>query len=182
MSVARVRTVFAEHTILRSLLIVALAGLALWIISLQISAYNDLQLATGAYYFAALAGLTVFAGLSGQISLGHGALMAIGAYTVALLIGNEGWAVISQEPRSRSRSDCRRSPTSSPRRSAVRTDFRSTHRSRPPRWASTSRSSAGRRGSPAPARWWWCSCSTTSSTAASAGHCGPSATTRSPPR
>ena len=94
MSFARVRGVFAAHTILRSLLIVALAGLALWIISVQISAYNDLQLATGAYYFAALAGLTVLAGLSGQISLGHGALMAIGAYTVALLIGNEGWAVI----------------------------------------------------------------------------------------
>jgi branched-chain amino acid transport system permease protein len=94
MSLNRVRGVFAAHTILRSLLIVALAGLALWIISVQISAYNDLQLATGAYYFAALAGLTVLAGLSGQISLGHGALMAIGAYTVALLIGNEGWAVI----------------------------------------------------------------------------------------
>jgi hypothetical protein len=43
MSVARVRRVFAEHTILRSLLIVALGGLALWIISVQISAYNDLQ-------------------------------------------------------------------------------------------------------------------------------------------
>jgi branched-chain amino acid transport system permease protein len=94
MSLTRVRRVFAEHTILRSLLIVALAGLALWVISIQVSAYNDLQLATGAYYFAALAGLTVLAGLSGQISLGHGALMAIGAYTVALLIGNEGWAVI----------------------------------------------------------------------------------------
>ena len=50
--------------------------------------------ATGAYYFAVLAGLTVLAGLSGQISLGHGALMAVGAYTVALLIGNEGWAVL----------------------------------------------------------------------------------------
>ena len=42
----------------------------------------------------ALAGLTVLAGVSGQISLGHGALMAVGAYTVALLIGNEGWALL----------------------------------------------------------------------------------------
>ena len=33
-------------------------------------------------------------GLSGQISLGHGALMAVGAYTVALLIGNEHWALV----------------------------------------------------------------------------------------
>ena len=39
-----------------------------------------------------LAGLTVLAGHSGQVSLGHGALMAVGAYTVALLVGNEGWA------------------------------------------------------------------------------------------
>ncbi len=41
-----------------------------------------------------LPGLTVLAGLSGQISLGHGALMAVGAYTVALLIGNEHWALV----------------------------------------------------------------------------------------
>ena len=37
----------------------------------------------------------MLAGISGQISLGHGALMAVGAYTVALLIGNEGWALTS---------------------------------------------------------------------------------------
>jgi len=64
------------------------------VVSTYLSAYNDLQLATGAYYFAALAGLTMLAGLSGQISLGHGALMAVGAYTVALLIGNEGWSLV----------------------------------------------------------------------------------------
>jgi branched-chain amino acid transport system permease protein len=86
--------VLRDHTLLRSLCLVAIGGFVLWLISISVSAYNDLQLATGAYYFAALAGLTVFAGLSGQISLGHGALMAIGAYTVALLIGNEGWAVV----------------------------------------------------------------------------------------
>jgi branched-chain amino acid transport system permease protein len=59
-----------------------------------VTAYNDLQVATGAYYFAAVAGLTILAGTSGQISLGHGALMAVGAYTVALLIGNEQWSVL----------------------------------------------------------------------------------------
>jgi branched-chain amino acid transport system permease protein len=91
---SRALNVLREHTLLRSLCLVAIGGFVLWLISISVSAYNDLQLATGAYYFAALAGLTVFAGLSGQISLGHGALMAIGAYTVALLIGNEGWAVV----------------------------------------------------------------------------------------
>ncbi len=83
-----------ERTLLRSLALVVAGGLVLLIVSDIVSAYHDLQLATGAYYFAALAGLTVFAGLSGQISLGHGALMAIGAYTAALLIGNEGWALL----------------------------------------------------------------------------------------
>ncbi|HXO06700.1 MAG TPA: branched-chain amino acid ABC transporter permease [Solirubrobacteraceae bacterium] len=83
-----------RSTLLRSLLLVVVVGIVLLIVSEQISAYNDLQLATGAYYFAALAGLTMLAGCSGQISLGHGALMAVGAYTVALLIGNEGWALV----------------------------------------------------------------------------------------
>src|SRR4051794_41889369 len=43
-----------------------------------------------AYYFVAVAGLTVLTGLNGQISLGHGALMAVGAYTTAKLLGEEG--------------------------------------------------------------------------------------------
>jgi branched-chain amino acid transport system permease protein len=73
--------------------VIALA-LLLALITSAISAYDNLQLATGAYYFAALAGLTVLAGQSGQISLGHGALMAIGAYTVGLLETKEGWALL----------------------------------------------------------------------------------------
>ncbi len=77
---------------MRSLGLAVAAAIVLAVLSTYISAYNDLQLASGAYYFAALAGLTVLAGLGGQISLGHGALMAVGAYTVALLVGNEGWA------------------------------------------------------------------------------------------
>ncbi len=81
-------------SLVRSLAIVLAGSIALLLASELLSAYNNLQLATGAYYFAALAGLTVLAGLSGQISLGHGALMAVGAYTTALLVGNEGWALL----------------------------------------------------------------------------------------
>jgi branched-chain amino acid transport system permease protein len=92
--VAGVRDLFARSTLLRSLGFVVLAAVVLYVVSEQVSAYHDLQLATGAYYFAVLAGLTLLAGQSGQISLGHGALMAVGAYTVALLIGNEGWALV----------------------------------------------------------------------------------------
>ena len=39
-----------------------------------------------AYLGIAAGGLTVLTGLNGQISLGHGALMAVGAYTTALLL------------------------------------------------------------------------------------------------
>jgi branched-chain amino acid transport system permease protein len=84
----------SRSTLLRSLSIVVVGAVVLGVISTYASAYQDLQLATGAYYFAVLAGLTMLAGVSGQISLGHGALMAVGAYTVALLIGNEGWALV----------------------------------------------------------------------------------------
>jgi branched-chain amino acid transport system permease protein len=38
-----------------------------------------------AYFAIAAGGLTVLTGLNGQLSLGHGAFMAIGAYTTALL-------------------------------------------------------------------------------------------------
>lgn len=45
------------------------------------------QLATIGAYLCVTAGLTVLTGLNGQLSLGHGALMAVGGYTVALTPG-----------------------------------------------------------------------------------------------
>src|SRR3954464_15744232 len=62
----------------------------LWFASGAVNQFDDLQLATMAYSFCAVAGLTVLTGLNGQISLGHGALMAVGAYTTAKLLGDEG--------------------------------------------------------------------------------------------
>lgn len=81
-------------TLVRSLALVCAAAALLFLISEGFSSYQNLQLANGAYYFVVLAGLTMLTGSSGQISLGHGALMAVGAYTVALLIGNEHWALL----------------------------------------------------------------------------------------
>jgi branched-chain amino acid transport system permease protein len=78
----------------RTLVLAVVAAVALFIASELLGSYNDLQLATGCYYFAVLAGLTLLTGLSGQISLGHGALMAVGAYSAALLIGNEHWPLL----------------------------------------------------------------------------------------
>ncbi|BCY14901.1 branched-chain amino acid ABC transporter permease [Actinoplanes sp. L3-i22] len=46
--------------------------------------FRNYQLATVGAYFTVTAGLTVLTGLNGQLSLGHGALMATGAYTFAL--------------------------------------------------------------------------------------------------
>jgi branched-chain amino acid transport system permease protein len=83
-----------RSTLARSLGLVVLAGLVFFLASEGLGAYDDLQLASGSYYFIVLAGLTVLTGLTGQISLGHGALMAVGAYTVALLVGNEHWALV----------------------------------------------------------------------------------------
>jgi branched-chain amino acid transport system permease protein len=80
-----------RSTLARSALLLVAGALVLGLLSEWIGAYQDLQLASGAYYFTVLAGLTVLIGLNGQISLGHGGLMAVGAYTVALLVGNEGW-------------------------------------------------------------------------------------------
>lgn len=82
-------------TLPRTLLVVVVAGLALLLASEALGSYADLQLAEGCYYFIVLSGLTVLTGLSGQISLGHGALMAVGAYTVALLVGNEHWPLVA---------------------------------------------------------------------------------------
>jgi len=91
---ARRRPHLPGSTLARSLGLVVLVGVLLWIASELLGSYDDLRLASGSYYFAVLAGLTLLTGLSGQISLGHGALMAVGAYTVALLVGNEHWALV----------------------------------------------------------------------------------------
>ena len=55
-----------------------------------ISDYHALEWATVGTYFIALLGLNVLTGYSGQISLGHGAFMAIGGYTSAILMAHHG--------------------------------------------------------------------------------------------
>ena len=74
----------AGTTVVRHTAITALAALVLLAVSYALPPVRDYQLATVAAYLCATAGLTVLTGLNGQLSLGHGALMATGAYTVAL--------------------------------------------------------------------------------------------------
>ena len=55
-----------------------------------ISAFRAQQFAFVGIYLIALLGLNILTGYTGQISLGHGAFMAVGGYTTALLmVGNE---------------------------------------------------------------------------------------------
>jgi branched-chain amino acid transport system permease protein len=73
--------------------VAAALGIAVIIllVSIRLPAYRDYQMAEVAAYLTAVAGLTVLIGLSGQISIGHGAFMAIGGYAAALLLIHLSW-------------------------------------------------------------------------------------------
>jgi branched-chain amino acid transport system permease protein len=79
------RSTFGRHA-----LVVLLALVAVVLVLELTSPFRNSQFATMSYYAIAAAGLTVLTGLNGQISLGHGALMAVGAYTTGLLLGDDG--------------------------------------------------------------------------------------------
>jgi branched-chain amino acid transport system permease protein len=77
-------TKLRSNTLLWHLLL-ALLGLVVVVLVLEsTSTYRNTQFAAMAYLGIAAGGLTVLTGLNGQLSLGHGAFMAIGAYTAAL--------------------------------------------------------------------------------------------------
>jgi branched-chain amino acid transport system permease protein len=60
------------------------------VLPFALSDFRTVQLATVGAYFIAILGLDVLTGASGQISLGHGAFMAIGSYTTGILVGYHG--------------------------------------------------------------------------------------------
>jgi branched-chain amino acid transport system permease protein len=78
-----------RFTLVRHVAVALIAGLLLFLLTSSLSAYRDFQVANVGYYVVAVAGLTVLTGLNGQISLGHGALMMVGAYTAALLLDSD---------------------------------------------------------------------------------------------
>ena len=61
-----------------------LIGLMVYILSNVVDEWKAFQGATIAVYVVAIASIILLTGYTGQISLGHGALLAIGAYTAAL--------------------------------------------------------------------------------------------------
>ena len=78
-------------TLLRHLAVAVVVGVVIVILSVRLNAFRDYQMAEVACYVVAVAGLTVLVGLSGQISIGNGAFMAIGAYAAALMTIHLGW-------------------------------------------------------------------------------------------
>jgi branched-chain amino acid transport system permease protein len=68
------------------------AGLAVFLLMPHlVSDFHSRDLASAGVFFIAIVGLNLLTGYTGQISLGHGALMAIGGYTTAALVVHEHW-------------------------------------------------------------------------------------------
>jgi branched-chain amino acid transport system permease protein len=78
-------------------------GIALWLLMAAavlavyafaprfVSDFHSRDLARAGVFFIAIVGLNLLTGYTGQISLGHGALMAVGGYTTAALVVHEHW-------------------------------------------------------------------------------------------
>ncbi|MGW0606092.1 branched-chain amino acid ABC transporter permease [Streptomyces sp. NPDC002640] len=81
-----------SSVLLRHLTLAVLGLLAVTVVMETTGSFANSQLASMAYLGIAAGGLTVLTGLNGQLSLGHGAFMAVGAYTTALFLDGEGTA------------------------------------------------------------------------------------------
>jgi branched-chain amino acid transport system permease protein len=81
-TVARLR--LPAQPMLRHLLLAGVAAAGFLGLTSVLGSYENFQLGEVAVFAIAVAGLSLLTGANGQISLGHGALMAVGAYTLAL--------------------------------------------------------------------------------------------------
>jgi branched-chain amino acid transport system permease protein len=82
---ATAAAVAKRRTLLRHLALTVLAAAVILALTYVLPPFRNYQLATVGAYLCVTAGLTVLVGLNGQLSLGHGALMATGAYTLAMM-------------------------------------------------------------------------------------------------
>jgi len=78
--------------------VVVAAAVVLVLLPHFVSDYHALELGKVGLYFVAILGLAVLTGYSGQISLGHGAFMAIGAYATGILAGHHHWNELATIP------------------------------------------------------------------------------------
>jgi branched-chain amino acid transport system permease protein len=63
----------------------AVAAIVLSLLPFTLSGLNQVLASKVALYFIAVLGLNILTGYTGQISIGHGAFMAIGGYTTAIM-------------------------------------------------------------------------------------------------
>jgi len=78
-------------TLARHVGLALLGAAVLFVLTVKLDPFRDFQIAEVAAYVAAVAGLTVLIGQSGQVSIGNGAFMAIGAYVTALILLHQQW-------------------------------------------------------------------------------------------
>ena len=79
----------ARKSLIRTILFVVFILLA----GSSFEAYNQAQLALVLILFIGVLSVTLLTGISGQLSLGQGALMAVGGYSMALLMTNNNYSL-----------------------------------------------------------------------------------------
>jgi branched-chain amino acid transport system permease protein len=90
-------------TLLRHTVLSGVAFFLLTALTANLQPFDNFLVALIAAYLCAAAGLTVLVGQNGQLSLGHGAIMAVGAYSVALMqimfgrrgLDTAGWSIFA---------------------------------------------------------------------------------------
>jgi branched-chain amino acid transport system permease protein len=83
---------------LRTVLLFGALAVAVFVLPAFLNDFRAQQFAYVGIYLVALTGLNVLTGYTGQISLGHGAFMAIGGYTTAILMADHGVKDIATIP------------------------------------------------------------------------------------
>ncbi len=78
------------RTLGAKLAVFAAAVVVVLVLPRILSDFQAVRFATIGAYFIAIVGLNVLVGYSGQISLAHGAFMAVGGYTTAILMADHG--------------------------------------------------------------------------------------------
>ena len=80
------RRYWPGSTLLQHALLMLAAFVGIMLLLETLPPFRVSQLALMAFYVPAVAGLTLLTGINGQISLGHGGLMAVAGYTTAVLL------------------------------------------------------------------------------------------------
>ncbi len=83
---------------IRTLLVFLALAVVVLALPAFVSDFRAQQLSYVGIYLVALIGLNILTGYTGQISLGHGAFMAIGGYTTAILMSDHGVKDIATIP------------------------------------------------------------------------------------